>query len=354
MKMRDLIPEAASKLLRIKAADFVEGHAEDIREIVTDILCGGNVRDLTESLTRKRLALANSSLVLTYLNACCSADGLPEDLVRLAARSLEQSDMTSEEKSYGQNIIGLTKKSADNILRGDSGAMEKYLDKFDSELRQAAEEAERTYGALEGEIRIKGKNMALSWPLLLRVFVAVGAQTLSIRGSEKSMYGKLFEKFILGSLLTILDFDHAAAGTSGVMIFWLSDAADKRESDATALLRPGTGVRFDIGFIGKGNPEISLDKVSRFGVVMEMGGVKHEMTTIIIVDSLGAGSKAPALAEEIGGEIVQMSRPTWVRDVAQALKDKRDYDHAILQMSDEDALRFVRQRAQEISLKSFL
>ena len=354
MKMRDLIPEAAPELLKSKAADFVESHTTDIREVVTNILCGGNVRDLTEALTRKQLALANSSLVLTYLNACCFADELPEDLVRFAARSLKQSDLTPEEKSYSRNIIGLTKKSADNILRGDSGAMERYLDKFDSELRQAAEEAERPYGALEGEIRIKGENMELSWPLLLRVFVAVGAQTLSIRGSQKSMYGKLFEKFILGSLLTILDFSHAAAGTSDVMIFWLSDAADKRESDATALLRPGTGVRFDIGFIGKGNSEISLDKVSRFGAVMETGGIEHKMSTIIIVDSLGAGSKVPALAEEIGGEIVQMSRPAWVRDVAQALKDKLDYDHAILQMSDGDALRFVRQKAQEIPLKNFL
>ena len=49
-----------------------------------------------------------------------------------------------------------------------------------------------------------------------------------------------------------------------------------------------------------------------------------------------------------------MSRPTWVRDVAQALKGKLDYDHAILQMSDEDTLRFVRQKAQEIPLKNFL
>ena len=354
MKMRDLIPEAAPKLLKSKASDFVESHTADIREVVTDILCGGNVRDLTEKLTRKRLTLANSSLVLTYLNACCSADGAPEDLVQLAARSLKQSGLTLEEKSYGQNIIGLTRKSADNILRGDSGAMDEYLSRFDSELNQAAEEAARSYGALEGEIRIRGKNMELSWPLLLRMFVAVGAQTLSIRGSEKSMYGKLFEKFILGSLLTILDFDHTAADTSGVMIFWLSDVADKRESDATALLQPGTGVRFDIGFIGRGNTEISLDKVSRFGAVMEAGGVEHEMTTVIIVDSLGARSKVPALAEEIGGKIVQMSRPAWVRDVAQVLRDKLAYDHAILQMSDEDALGFVRQKAREIPLKNFL
>ena len=138
------------------------------------------------------------------------------------------------------------------------------------------------------------------------------------------------------------------------MIFWLSDATGERESDATALLKPGQGVRFDIGFIGRGNPEISLDKVTRFGAEMEAGGVRHKMTTIIIVDSLGAQSRAPDLAEEIGGDIVQMSRPVWVKDVAQVLKDKLDYDHAILQMPDEDALRFVRQKAQEIPLESFL
>ena len=33
---------------------------------------------------------------------------------------------------------------------------------------------------------------------------------------------------------------------------------------ASALIKAGHGVRFDIGFIGRRNPEISLDEVSRF------------------------------------------------------------------------------------------
>ena len=354
MTIRDSIPEAAPQLLRSTASEFVEAYAADIRDVVTDVLCGGNVRDLTEALTRKRLALANGSLIMTYLNAYHSGSLSPKDFFREAAQNLSQSGLTAEEKLYCRHLLGLTSKSADNILRSDGGAMDRYLDKLELALDQASDEASRAYGEMEGTVRIGERNMELSWPMLLRVLVAVGAQTLSIRGSEKSMYGKLFEKFILGSLLTILDFSHSDAGESGVMIFWLSDAADKRESDATALLNPGRGVRFDIGFIGKGNPEISLDKVSRFGTVMEAGGVEHKMTTIIIVDSLGAQSRAPELAEEIGGDIVQMSRPAWVKDVAQVLKDKLDYEHAILQMPEADALRFVRQKAQEIPLESFL
>ena len=354
MTIRELIPEMAPQLLRSRASEFMAQHAADIRDGVTDVLCGGNIRDLTEALTRKRLALANGSLVMTYLSAHRSGKDLPDDFFQEVARHLSQSDLTAEEKLYCRNLLGLTSKSAVNILRGDEDAMARYIDKLESALAQASEEAVRVYGELEGSMRLGEKNMELTWPLLLRVLAAVGAQTLSIRGSEKSMYGKLFEKFILGSLLTILDFNHSAAGENGVMIFWLSDATDTRESDATALLKPGQGVRFDIGFIGRGNPEISLDKITRFGSEMEAGGVRHEMTTIIIVDSLGTQSRVPELAGEIGGDIVQMSRPVWVKDVAQALKDKLDYDHAILQMSDEDALRFVRQKAQEIPLERFL
>jgi hypothetical protein len=41
-------------------------------------------------------------------------------------------------------------------------------------------------------------------------------------------------------------------GTSKTnMVFWLSQREDKRESDATILVRNGMGARFDIGFIRK-------------------------------------------------------------------------------------------------------
>src|SRR3990172_192510 len=100
----------------------------------------------------------------------------------------------------------------------------------------------------------------------------IGAQTLAIRGSEKSAYGKLFEKLVLGSLLHILGFKHIAPPPQEYeKVFWLSSRNEKRESDATLLYELGQGVRFDIGFIGRGNPEISLDKVTRFEREISLG-----------------------------------------------------------------------------------
>ena len=142
---------------------------------------------------------------------------------------------------------------------------------------------------------------------MFQIFTAIGAQTLTIRGSEKSMYGKFFEKLVLGSLLTLLGFslrDNNIEKTEN--IFWLSDRQDKRESDATVIYKPGIGARFDIGFIGPGNPEISLDKVSRFEREIEIGSQKHYMSTIILIDRIGAKSRIVDMAKKIDGNIIQI------------------------------------------------
>jgi len=51
-----------------------------------------------------------------------------------------------------------------------------------------------------------GKRVRLNWKDIARLTTAIGSQTLAIRGSDKSMYGKLFERLILGSMLTILGY----------------------------------------------------------------------------------------------------------------------------------------------------
>jgi CfrBI-like restriction endonuclease len=209
---------------------------------------------------------------------------------------------------------------------------------------------------LTGLICIRDKKTDLSWPVLTQIFTAIGAQTLAIRGSEKSMYGKLFEKFILGSLLTILGFSFVDINklTKKKMVFWLSERGDKRESDATALIQKGKGVRFDIGFIGPGNTEISLDKVSRFETEMKLGRQKHYMTTLIIVDRIGEGSRITDMANEIGGNIVQMSMAFWVRDVAKILHETTGFKHDIRNMNDRDSLRFIKESMKKVELRNFI
>ncbi len=170
------------------------------------------------------------------------------------------------------------------------------------------------------------------------------------------MYGKLFEKLILGSLLTLLGFERIDPDKSikADKIFWLSQRKDKRESDATLLFRPGIGARFDIGFIGPGNSEISLDKVSRFEREMDFGRQTHYMSTIIIVDRIGEGSRIVELADRIDGSIIQMSMTYWVKMAAEILHRKLGFNHQLLKMPNEESLEYIRSQIQSIDLASFI
>lgn len=139
------------------------------------------------------------------------------------------------------------------------------------------------------------------------------------------------------------------------MIFWLSERKNKRESDATALLKSGFGIRFDIGFIGKGNPEISLDKVSRFERSLERAGTQHNLITIILVDTIGANSKIMNMAREIGGYLLQMSRTYWVRELAAIIKQNFTfYQNPLLKLPPAASTAWIKKNASKLNLNIFL
>ena len=185
----------------------------------------------------------------------------------------------------------------------------------------------------------------------------VGAETLTIRGSEKSAYGKLFEKLILGSLLSILGFRFSTPDRlpeNVNRVFWLSQQGEQRESDATLLYELGKGVRFDIGFIGRGNPEISLDKVTRFAREMELGQQKWYLATIIIVDRIGERSAIEQLARKVSGTIVQMSMSYWPKQVAIELMNSIGYSHKLAKMPDDEIEDYLREKMTAVPLELFI
>ena len=184
----------------------------------------------------------------------------------------------------------------------------------------------------------------------------IGAQTLAIRGAEKSAYGKLFEKLILGALLHILGFKHTSPEQSGQLnrVFWLASRGERRESDATLLYEAGKGVRFDIGFIGRGNPEISLDKVTRFEREVTLGRSHWFMATIIIVDRIGANSRIERLAREVDGTIVQMSAGYWPQEVVRVLNRVLGYKHELLQMEHAQIEKYLKRELAAVPLEEFI
>lgn len=356
-KLTSFIPSLGLDLAKYSGNDVVRKVGEDkIKEIVSSILTGGNVRSLTEGLTRRRITLSNISLLLTILKASNYYRDFSKVLNQLALSELKDKSNTPEQKLFLQWFIGLTGKSVQNVLRSDAASLVRYVKELDENLNSILSETVNEFGEMRGVIMIEKEEFNISWPLLINLFTAIGSQTLAIRGAEKSMYGKLFEKLTLGSLLTMLGFELISPTNyeKSDMVFWLSQREDKRESDATILIKKGVGVRFDIGFIGPGNTEISLDKVTRFENEMTRGKEKHYMSTIILVDRIGEGSRITKLAKKIGGEIVQMSMTYWVKQVCQILHDKTGFKHELLSASKEDSIYYIENVMRRMKIDDFI
>ena len=219
-------------------------------------------------------------------------------------------------------ILGLTRKQVENVLRSDDDAWADFVAAATRVARKGADDALASYGELEIQLEIGDLSDRWDWLWVHTFLSAVGSQTLGTRGSEKSMYGKFFEKLVMGSVLEILGFRADPERSGRAMTYWMSERKERRESDATAIVGSGQGVRFDIGFIGPGNPEITLDKVSRFERTAEIRGRPFDLSTVIIVDRVATNSSIVEQAERIEGRIVQMSSSLWARDLDQIIAER--------------------------------
>jgi len=64
------VPELGLNLAKYTGRQLIERLGQElVRNTVTEILCGGNVRDLTEGLTHKRILLSNVSLLVAFIRA---------------------------------------------------------------------------------------------------------------------------------------------------------------------------------------------------------------------------------------------------------------------------------------------
>ncbi len=333
--LSDLFPPDAKDLLTGGGIDYIRKIGlEVVRGIVFDVLTGKNLRDSTELLTRRRIATLNLATLGLFMNGSANSEIFVERLPYLAAEILNQKHLAKSERWIAQWVLGLTDKSFQNVLRDSHESLAEYRDRYIQTNKDVIAEHTRANGELHGTLSLEsGMQAQINWLWMTYLLNTIGAQTLAIRGSEKSAYGKLFEKLILGSLLHILGFNYVPSEQAGEGIFWLSSQAERRESDATLLYELGKGIRFDIGFIGRGNPEISLDKVTRFERQLELGGSRYYLATIIIVDRIGNKSRIRELAQEVKGTIVQMSANFWPQQVAEILSETLGFDHEILSLT---------------------
>ena len=292
-RMIALFPPDARKLLQVKGRDLLERlGADTVQGVVQDVLQGVNVRNATERLTRRRLSELNAALFVMYLRGQQTTADFAERLPGVARAEFLDSGSDGLKKLVLLWSLGLTNKQVQNVLRSDEKAWDEYVEMFAETVERASIDATNTYGAITGKIGTgRNEQTAITWKWATYLLAAVGSQTLGIRGSEKSMYGKLFEKLVLAGVLHVLGFRFVREEQAAPGVFWLSSRGRKRESDGTAIVDLGVGLRFDIGFIGPGNTEISLDKVSRFERQAEIAKVSTFLHTFIIIDRVGKRSR---------------------------------------------------------------
>ncbi|MFA0749602.1 MAG: hypothetical protein SLRJCFUN_000005 [Candidatus Fervidibacter sp.] len=352
-----LMPPILRNLLEVRGVEFVyQIGANVLRQVIFDVMCGRNLRDATEILTRRRIALVNATLIVLFLQGTKQHPDFISHLADIVGDELRQKRPKTE-KWVLQWLLGLTDKAAQNVLRDDFATLDAYKERYIQTCREIVAECEQNFGCLEGNLRISGGEwVQVNWEFFYHLLNAVGAGTLAIRGSEKSVYGKLFERLILGSTLHVLGFKLVEPKKLQELerVFWLSSRSERRESDATALIRPGIGVRFDIGFIGRGNPEITLDKLTRFEREAEIGRHHYFMASFIIVDRIGKGSRIPEIAEQVNAAVIQMSMSYWIRLLAQELEKRTGYRHELANMPDEDIEGYLKRKLAEVPIERFV
>jgi len=355
--LSELLTQDAIGLLTSSGKNLIKHIGIDvIRGVVLDVLTGRNIRNSTEILTRRRIAALNLATIHMFLQGSQQIDDFINRLPYIASDILSNR-VRKEEKWLAQWILGLTDKGVQNILRDDYQLLTGYRDSYIETCQEIISQQIQDFGELTGTIQFGTHLKAnINWLFMIYLLNTIGSQTLTIRGSDKSTYGKLFEKLVLGSVLHILNFDFQKAGEleKPQRAFWLSSNDDTRESDATLLYEAGKGVRFDIGFIGRGNTEISLDKVSRYQREIQLGRQSWYMATLIIVDRIGERSKIKNLATDMGGTIIQMSGGYWIQRVARTLNSILEFEHPLVKMDKSEVGDYLKTQIQSVPLEKFI
>lgn len=364
MIIDDFFPEKGKLVLTANGKEFIERlGVETARQVILAVLRGENIRTQTEPLTRRRVAIATGAMIYLFAKGWAEIDDFTEKLSALALEQMVNTPQSKKDTFWpAQWLIGLTGKSIQNVLRSNPELRQSYILDFEKTVIEAAQRCKEDFGDIsmnlgyvsDGELRQSMKP--LNWKDLTRLSISIGATASTIRGSEKSLYGKLFEKLIMGSVLIMLGFDHVdnAQNPKLEKVFWLSDSSDVRECDATIRIRPGKLARFDIGFIGRGNPEIMKDKLTRYASEIEQNGKANFSQTFIIVDKMPDTTKTVEAARKSGTEIVQMSMQFWALELAKRLKARLGYNAEILSVPEDQLSEYIERKLQPVPILDFL
>lgn len=312
----DLFPENRRHLIGTVSGNSIiyEMTSAEFHEMIIECLTGRNPRIHTENWAQAKVyhgvftgiqEMFASGKKLDDNFIIQAPENAAEYLYRhRMATNNSVNKLESKDVVLCQWICNLTNKGWDNILQANPENLRDWACSVMDSIKEVA------YGDLEQNI----------------INMVIYNASLAKKGGLKSAMGNLFESLLLYSGLSACglnfirseDFDQAQGPC------FTLDVNEGRQADAqikTGLEYPKK-IDIDIGFIGKGNPEIIADKTQRFGNLVG-GGIKPLDHTIIIVSAIPDTAQLVARqAILLGAKVITMSGNNWVRELCNSIKEK--------------------------------
>jgi len=159
--MDSYFPDEAKKVFSSSGREMIKEIGLDIiRGVVLDVLCGKNLRDSTELLTRKRILTINAATLVMMLEGSAKEKDFVRNMPEMAYRKLKEKKLEKRERWLMQWILGLTDKAFQNVLRDDKKGLEDYKNNYLEITSKAIEEFQSDYGVLSGNIGLNSKDKA--------------------------------------------------------------------------------------------------------------------------------------------------------------------------------------------------
>ncbi|NUO78961.1 CfrBI family restriction endonuclease [candidate division KSB1 bacterium] len=280
--------------------------AEAVRYAVLHLMTGGNYRDITERVVREKLHIYHSWLlqVVHHARRAFGKAWLKELLARLH-EAQNKDKILSDMRVW---LLGLTHKTVQNLAvsKKDTVEITAFIDNMLSLCSEVSKRQRWSEGAITIDLRNNpaGSVEKLDLAESLWFLQMIGAASLTVRGSNKAVYGKRLERAFLRAGLELL-------GLKMNESYWLNIERDEevdREADGEVETKRGR-VRIDIGLIGEGNQEVPEDKLNRVG-----------RNGIVIVDRLGRQSAVLDTAQRLGVKLVQIRHNFPMSEIYEHLK----------------------------------
>lgn len=306
----------------------------EFKDLIIECLTGRNPRIYTETWAQSKIfhGVFSGICEMFELGKVSDDDFIvkaPEraayELLKHYASATRANRLSPSDKILCQWICNLTDKGWDNILQANPSNLTDWA----LSLKEAIESV--PFGTVE-------KNI---------VNMTIYNASLSKKGGLKSAMGNMFETLLLYCGLSACGLDYVSAGefaNTTAPCFTLN-VNEGRQCDAqirTGIALPSR-IDIDIGFIGKGNPEIIADKTQRFGNMVG-GGEKPLEHTITIVSAIPETEQARLVVTQaslLGAKVIAMSGRNWVYELAEAMRNEGMTGIVNIPSNENDAKMFL-------------